>query len=68
MELKLNDSEIMAILTHIDDTLGHDLEPIERTTWLSILGKINGNVAYKHHNAIDEYATSILNTDYEKAI
>ena len=68
MEIKLNDSEIMAILTHIDDTLGYDLEPIERATWLSILGKINGQVEYKHHGVIDECATSILNTDYEEAI
>ena len=65
MQIKLNNSEIMAILTHIDDVLGYDLEPIERATWLSILGKINGQIQFKHHAAIDEYSTSILNTEYE---
>ena len=68
MQIKLNNSEIMAILTHIDDVLGYDLEPIERATWLNLLGKINGQVEYKHHEAIDEFSTSILNTDYEVAI
>ena len=64
MELKLNNSEIMAILTHIDDSLGYDLEPMERATYLSILSKIQGQIQYRHHNAIDELSTSILNTDY----
>ena len=68
MKVNLNDSEIMAILTHIDDVLGYDLEPIERATWLNLLGKINGQVEYKHHEAIDEFSTSILNTDYEVAV
>ena len=68
MKVNLNDSEVMAILTHIDDVLGYDLEPIERATWLNLLGKINGQVEYKHHEAIDEFSTSILNTDYVEAV
>jgi len=59
MQIKLNNSEIMAILTHIDDVLGYDLEPIERATWLSILGKINDQIQFKHHDAIDEYCIAI---------
>ena len=68
MKVNLNDSEVMAILTHIDDVLGYDLEPIERTTWLNLLRKINNQVEYKHHDAIDEYSTSILNTNYGETI
>ena len=64
MEINLNDSEIMALLTHIDDTLGYDLEPIERATWLSLLNKISDNVQYRHHEAIDDYCIAIR-TDQE---
>ena len=59
MDIKLNDSEIMAILTHIDDVLGYDLEPIERVTWLNIMQKINDQIQFKHHNTIDEFCIAI---------
>ncbi len=64
MDLKLNNSELMAILTHIDDSLGYDLEPLERITHMNIVNKINDQVQFKHHNAIEDYAVSILNTNY----
>lgn len=68
MDLKLNDSEISGILTLINESLGHDLEPLERTTLLNIVKKITGQIAYRHHEAIDEFAVDILNWDYEKAL
>ena len=67
MELKLNNSEIMAILTHIDDSLGYDLDPMVRATYMSILKKINDN-SRTINRAVEEYAVNILNTDYEVAI
>ena len=67
MELKLNNSEIMAILTHIDDSLGYDLEPMERATYMSILKKINDN-SRTINRAVEEYTVNILNTDYVEAI
>ena len=68
MDLKLNNSELMAILTHIDDALGYDLEPMERATYTSIVRKINNQVQFKHHTAVEEYAVDILNTNYVEAI
>ena len=67
MELKLNNSEIMAILTHIDDSLGYDLDPMVRATYMSILKKINDN-SRTINRAVEEYAVNILNTDYEVAV
>lgn len=67
MELKLNDSEVIGILTLIDDTLGYDLEPLERETLMNVVRQINGRIQYKHHNKIDEFVTDILNTDYVEA-
>ena len=59
MQVKLNDSEIMAILTHIDNALYQDLEPMERATYLSILEKINAQIQFNHHNTIDDYCIAI---------
>ena len=59
MKVNLNDSEIMAILTHIDDVLGYDLEPLERTTWLTILSKIYDATQFKHHITIDNFCFAI---------
>ncbi len=63
MDLKLNNSELMAILTHIDDSLGYDLKPLERTTYMSIVNKINGN-SKTVNRCVEEFAVSILNTKY----
>ncbi len=63
MDLKLNNSELMAILTHIDDSLGYDLEPLERTTYMSIVNKINEN-SKTVNRCVEEFAVSILNTKY----
>lgn len=63
MLLKLNNSELMAILTHIDDALGYDLEPMERATYMSLVRKINDN-SRTVNRAPEEYAVNILNTNY----
>ena len=63
MDLKLNNSELMAILTHIDDSLGYDLEPMERATYMSLVNKINDN-SRTINRAVEEYAVNILNTNY----
>ena len=65
MDLKLNNSELMAILTHIDDSLGYDIEPLERETYMSIVRKINDNVR-TINKAVEKYAVDILNTDYKE--
>ena len=59
MDLKLNDSEIMAILTMIDDYSSEGMESLVKTTLLSITNKINDNVQYKHHNLIDDYGIDV---------
>lgn len=64
MDLKLNNSELMIILTMIDDTLGYDLEPLERATYMNIVKKINDNSRVVNQCA-EEFAVNILNTEYE---
>jgi len=59
MDLKLNDSEIMQLLTMIDDASGYDLEPIEKTTLLSVVNKINNQVEFNHHNLIDNFCIDV---------
>lgn len=65
MDLKLNNSELNLILTFIDDTLGYELEPLERATYMSIVRKINNGVRYPVNRTVDEFAVDILNADYE---
>lgn len=67
MDLKLNNSELMAILNHIDDSLGYDLEPMERATYMSLVNKINDN-SRTINRTVEEYAVNILNTNYLEAI
>jgi len=67
MDLKLNDSEIMQLLTYIDDASGYDLEPMERATFLSITNKINNQVQYKHHNFIDNFCVDVRSVLLEEA-
>lgn len=61
MEIKFNNSELMAILTYIDDSLGYELEPLERATLMSIVKKINLNSTTVNRN-VEEFAIGILQT------
>jgi len=65
MDLKLNNSELNVILTMIDDALGYDLEPLERTTYMNIVRKISNNVRDPVNRCVDSFAVDILNTIYE---
>lgn len=66
MKLRLNNSELNAILTFIDDALGYDLEPLERATYMNIVKKINNNISDSNlHKSLDRFVVDILNTDYE---
>jgi len=67
MELKLNDSEIMTLLAHIDDALTFPAEGLERTTLLNIMHKINDQIQFRHHNEIDNFCIE-LRKCYEEAI
>ena len=59
MKLNLNDSEIMEILSMIDEFGIGDVDPMEKATLLSIVKKINDNVQYKHHNYIDDFCIDV---------
>ena len=60
MDLKLNDSELMTILNVFERELNEDnLFDFEIATVKTILGKINDNVQFKHHNAVEEYVMEI---------
>ena len=61
MKLNLNNSELNAILSMIDDGLCNDPEPLERTTYMSIVEKINGNSRYPVNKCVEEFAVNILN-------
>ena len=62
MQLKLNNSEVMQILTSIDDALGYDLEPLEKTTLMNILRKISGSVRDPINRCVDSFVVDIINT------
>jgi len=64
MKINLNNSELNAILLSIDDSLGYNLEPIERATLMSIVKKINLNTRTSNR-CVEEFAIDILNTIYE---
>jgi len=68
MDLKLNNSELNTLLTMIDDSLGYDLEPLERATLMSIVNKINGGVRSPVNRCVEEFAMAIRDTNYEEAI
>ena len=61
MDLKLNNSELNLILTYIDDALTTPLEPLEKTTLMNIVNKINLATEYHHHRSVEEFAIAILN-------
>ncbi len=65
MELKLNNSELNLILTYLDDALTTHLEPLEKTTLMNIVNKINLATKYPHHRSVEEFAVAILNFDVE---
>ena len=60
MDLKLNNSELMTILNVFERELNEDnLFDFEIATVKTILKKINDNVQFKHHNAVEEYVLEI---------
>ena len=65
MELKLNDSEVIEILSLIDQAISDDiLEPMEIATFKNVVKKINDQIQYKHHNEIDEFVVAINNVHF----
>lgn len=69
MDLKLNDSELMTILNVFERELNEDnLYDFEIATVKSVLNKINDNVQYQHHNAIEEYVLEIRENFLVEAI
>ena len=65
MKLNLNNSEIMEVMNLIANALNEDaLYDIEKATVRSILRKINNNVQYQHHNAIDDSVCTIVRDYY----
>lgn len=66
MDIKLNNSELNTLLTLIDDVLGYDLEPLERTTYMNIVRKISNSVRDPVNRCVDEFAVDILNTIYKE--
>ena len=66
MKLKLNDSEIMEVMTLIANALSEDaLYDMEKATVRNILDKINGQVQYPHHTAIDDLVCTIIADYYD---
>lgn len=66
MKLNLNDSEIMEVMNLIANALNEDaLYDIEKATVKNILQKINGQIQYQHHTAIDESVCTILADYYD---
>jgi len=65
MDLKLNNSELNAILGMIDNAFGYGIEPLERATLTSIVNKINLNSRISNR-CVEEFAVDILNTIYEE--
>ena len=61
MKVNLNDSEIMAILELIEQGM-YDYEDLFPITLLSVVRKIDNEVQYQHHNAIDDKAIQIRNS------
>ena len=66
MKLNLNDSEIMEIMNLVANALNEDaLYDMEKATVRSVLNKINGQIQYQHHNAIDDSVCTILSDYYD---
>ena len=66
MKLNLNDSEVMEVMNLIANALNEDaLYDMEKATVQNILLKINGQIQYRHHDAIDESVCTILADYYD---
>lgn len=67
MKLKLNNSEIMTILTIIDDQFrSFDNEPLVKATLINILQKINNNVRDPANRCVDSFVVDIIDTYLEE--
>ena len=67
MDLKLNDSEINTILYCMENMLNEDnLWDIQIAAVKSVLGKINDNVQFQHHNAVEEHVLEIREDYFEE--
>ena len=67
MKLKLNNSEVMTILTLIDEQFrSWDSEPLVQVTLRSILNKINDNIRDPANRCVDSFVVDIINTYKEE--
>jgi hypothetical protein len=52
-------------LSLIDEELRNDkIDPLLKATCKNILDKINDQIQFQHHNSIDDFVCSMLNTYY----
>ena len=67
MDLKLNNSEVMTILSIIDDQFRtYENEPVVKTTLMNILRKISGSVRDPINRCVDKFVVDIINTYKEE--
>lgn len=67
MDLKLNNSEVMTILTLIDDQFrSYENEPLVKATLSSILHKINNNIRDPANRCVDSFVVDMINTYLEE--
>ena len=66
MDLKLNNSEVMTILSLIDQQYrDYEADPLITVTMGSILRKINNNVRDPANRCVDSFVTDMINTYLE---
>lgn len=69
MKLNLNDSEVMEVMNLMANALNEDaLYDIEKATVKNILDKINNQIQYKHHEAIDNSVCTIIADYYDDEV
>jgi hypothetical protein len=67
MKLDLNDSEVIGILSLIDEDLNNETQdPMIKAMWKNILDKINNNIEFKHHNTTDEFVVGLIDVYYNE--
>ena len=67
MDLKLNDSEVIGLLSLIDEDLMNETQdPMIKAMWKNVLDKINSNIQFKHHNEIDEFVIAMIDAYYNE--
>ena len=60
MKLNLNDSELITILTYLEEAINEDnVFDMQKATIKNILNKINDNIEFNHHNALEQFVLDI---------